>query len=518
MKKGLITILSAFIGLTTFQNRANITAPTGGDKDTTLPKLVRSNPTNNTTNFKLKTIRLEFSEEVQDVSSTDISIKPEYKKIEVKTHKKTVFIFIEDTLKPNVTHRLEINKGIKDYTESNQAKPISIVFSTGEIIDSLFIKGNVKELATNKVNDKTIVKLYENNKELASTIVSADGNYVFNNLKAGKYQVKAFIDANGSKAEDDNEKISISNDFIELTKESKANINLKLIDNQDIKLKILSKQSANKSYNINLNKGIKLVKINNDKISYILSNNNKRVQLFTSEKDSIKTQLTLTDSLNNVLDTLISFKKENATKPKKELANIAIANNLSGKLFAGENIEIKFTTPIKNKENLKVIVKQNTTELQTNNIVKWDNTTNDKIVITNNFNLGDSIKISLKAYNQLNYNGDTIADVNKVFNMATDAEVSILRGNVETTNKQVIIELVDNSNVVIASQVHDNQFNFVNIRPGKYKIRVIVDTNGNKTWDQGSREKNIKPEDIIYYTEEITLKENWEINDIKIKL
>ena len=56
MKKGLITILSAFIGLATFQNCANITAPTGGDKDIVAPQLVKSNPTNNTTNFKLKTI------------------------------------------------------------------------------------------------------------------------------------------------------------------------------------------------------------------------------------------------------------------------------------------------------------------------------------------------------------------------------------------------------------------------------------------------------------------------------
>jgi hypothetical protein len=58
---------------------------------------------------------------------------------------------------------------------------------------------------------------------------------------------------------------------------------------------------------------------------------------------------------------------------------------------------------------------------------------------------------------------------------------------------------------------------FQNIKPGEYSLRVIIDSNNNGNWDTGDPDKNIEPEKIIYYTEKIKIRANWEIENINFK-
>ena len=53
-------------------------------------------------------------------------------------------------------------------------------------------------------------------------------------------------------------------------------------------------------------------------------------------------------------------------------------------------------------------------------------------------------------------------------------------------------------------------FEFNNIEPSKYLIRVIQDSNGNGKWDTGNFLKNKQPEKVKYYPEEIEIRANWE--------
>lgn len=56
------------------------------------------------------------------------------------------------------------------------------------------------------------------------------------------------------------------------------------------------------------------------------------------------------------------------------------------------------------------------------------------------------------------------------------------------------------------------------LKPNKYKIRLIMDTNKNGKWDTGFLADNIQPEEVVYYPKIIKVrgnfefKENWEIN------
>jgi len=54
-------------------------------------------------------------------------------------------------------------------------------------------------------------------------------------------------------------------------------------------------------------------------------------------------------------------------------------------------------------------------------------------------------------------------------------------------------------------------FEFSNIEPAKYRVRVIFDTNGNGQWDTGNYLKRIQPERVSYYPDLIEVRANWEL-------
>lgn len=58
--------------------------------------------------------------------------------------------------------------------------------------------------------------------------------------------------------------------------------------------------------------------------------------------------------------------------------------------------------------------------------------------------------------------------------------------------------------------IQTSAFNYAQIIPGKYKLRVIEDANQNGKWDTGKYIKNIQPEKVIVYTGTLNIRSNWE--------
>ena len=57
------------------------------------------------------------------------------------------------------------------------------------------------------------------------------------------------------------------------------------------------------------------------------------------------------------------------------------------------------------------------------------------------------------------------------------------------------------------------KFNFINIPPGKYYLRIYNDINNNNKIDAGSILYKNSGEDIIYNENEIEIRSNWVIED-----
>lgn len=124
---------------------ANRGYPEGGPKDTTPPEVVNENPVSFSTDFSKKRIEIYFDEFVQlkDIDKKFIISPPQNKKPKVRLKGKYIQVEIQDTLRPNTTYSLDFGDAIADNNEGNPLGYYRYVFSTGPVIDSLELAGNV---------------------------------------------------------------------------------------------------------------------------------------------------------------------------------------------------------------------------------------------------------------------------------------------------------------------------------------------------------------------------------------
>ena len=79
----------------------------------------------------------------------------------------------------------------------------------------------------------------------------------------------------------------------------------------------------------------------------------------------------------------------------------------------------------------------------------------------------------------------------------------------------LIVQLIDEKKNVVRQQVMKGGGDavFLNIRPAKYKVRVVVDTNGNGRWDTGDILLQRLPERVVYIPQTLNVRANWDFEE-----
>jgi hypothetical protein len=54
---------------------------------------------------------------------------------------------------------------------------------------------------------------------------------------------------------------------------------------------------------------------------------------------------------------------------------------------------------------------------------------------------------------------------------------------------------------------------FETLSPSKYKLKAILDHNGNGRWDSGNYLNRIQPERVQYFEKEIEIRANWDFEE-----
>jgi uncharacterized protein (DUF2141 family) len=193
---------------------AQIGSPTGGPRDTIPPVLENATPPNRSLHFKGNKIVLTFDEYVQIADlQKNLLVAPTPKltpNIDFKL--KTVTIKMRDTLQPNTTYNIQLGNAIQDINENNPYPNFSYVFSTGSYIDSLRFSGKVLLAETGRADSTLLVFLYNNlgdsavYKEKPRYIAKVDssGNFTFDHLAGGAYNVFALKDESGQRMYNNN--------------------------------------------------------------------------------------------------------------------------------------------------------------------------------------------------------------------------------------------------------------------------------------------------------------------------
>lgn len=196
-----------FVLISLCWNCAQQGSPSGGPKDEDPPAVVECEPNNYSIRFEAKKIMITFDEFIvlDNVNQQLVVSPPMEEKPEIKLRKKTLIIQFEEELKDSTTYTFNFGSAIKDLHEGNKLLNYEYVFSTGDVLDSLSVRGTLKYAENLTEPEEPIsIMLYNDLRDsvpitdIPLYVGRSDDSGVFsvNNLKADVYKVFALKDGN----------------------------------------------------------------------------------------------------------------------------------------------------------------------------------------------------------------------------------------------------------------------------------------------------------------------------------
>lgn len=526
--------LSNFIFIVTVSafliNCANRGTPQGGLKDKEPPKILKSVPENYSTNFTGKEIKIYFDEYIkiknlqkQLIISPPMKTQPEI--LPLGSASKYISIKIFDTLQPNMTYAFNFGQSVVDNNEENPFPFYRYVFSTGDYIDSLTVKGEIFDAEKLKPEEFVSVMLYEIDSTYTDSIVYKDyPKYVTNtldsvttftieNLKAGTYKLIALKDENqDNKFQQQLDKIGFQEGTITVPTDSLFNLTL-FKEETDFEAKRASQTHGNKIV-FGFNGNSKNMKINllddaptGFKYRAIKDQNADTLNYWYTPKFEV-------DSIVfNIINKEYSYQKDSLVVKIKDKENdsLVLKTAPNGAIGFEEFFEATGNTPLAKINNeLITIINKDSLNVEFNTSL---DTLNNKFVF--DFKKAEDEKYSIQLL------PGAIIDMFEKTNDTTNAYLRTKLfsdyGNVRVTLQNakypVIVQLTDEKGEVKAEKYSEKAepIDFRFVTPSKYYIRVISDTNKNKKWDSGSFLKQQQAERISYYPTLLDARAGWDL-------
>lgn len=511
---------------------ASMRSPEGGPRDTTPPKVLKMEPKDLTTNFKSEKVIITFDEyfNLKD-EFKEFNISPEQEKPPLlKKNKKRLEIVFQDSLEKNTTYTLNFGKSIADVNENNVLKNLTYAFSTGPLLDSLSISGRVINSLTDKPELDAVVfilplaqdSLFGKKRPSIYTTTDSSGRYKLSNLRKGTYKIYALKETGGDKIyQQSTDEIGFQKAPIELTKNI-DNINLNIFKESATNFRILDRKfnpdgSIFIAFNQSLIKPELLILdqpiIDEHKIvRFNKGNDSVKVWLQDLSFDSVKIAI---KSDRKALDTLVF----NRDKKDTYTRSLLLSDNLAGDVlnpyralkvysnFPVEKIDLSKITLLEDtvpKTNF-TLVKDSTDFLAYQFNYPWKKKVNYRI----KFAEGAVIGI-FKTPNK---------EINKSLKLGSTDDYGTLTLNVQLPNdsaKNYLLQILNERKQVITTEIitKNRAIVFSNYSAGIYFARIVYDDNKNGVWDTGNVSKQTQPETIWNSPAELSIKANWDRNEI----
>lgn len=518
-----------FLFLLCFTDCAKKGTPSGGVRDTIPPKILKSFPENYTTNFTGNEIEIRFDEyiKLKDLQK-ELVVSPPLKHnpfITPLNTSKVLKIKINDTLAPNTTYVFNFGNSITDNNEGNVLPFYKYVFSTGNYIDSLKLKGRIRDARAVVPEFPVTVMLYEANENFRDSVVLKEkptyvtitkdttGVFEFSNLKEGSYKLVAVKEKNRNYIFNSKEdKIGFVEHPIDLPTDSVYTLSL---FKEEAPYKIHRPVMVAKQHLIFGYEGKK------DSIAIEMLND--KPEHFTSAvfKDQKKDTLHYFYKPIFEADTLVfaiahKDKRDTLKLKIRDLYrdSLNITNLSTGALRVKDSLKFKVTVPISSIDADKVsVMRADSTFIKAS--ITIDKTYNfAKIAFDKEEDSEYKIRLLPGAIvDFFDRENDTIR-VNTRTRLSSD--YGSLTLNLENVSRfPIIVELVNEKYDVIAQDYLEElrQIYFSELNPDKYFLRIIYDDNRNRKWDTGSFLEGKHPEQIIYYPRKLDVRANWSLNE-----
>lgn len=517
------------ISILLLTNCARTGSPSGGPKDEDAPLFVTSTPPYGSTNFNKKEIKLSFNEFItlKDVSKQLIVSPPLKIPLSITPQgsaTKSLKLKILDTLKENTTYILNFGNAVQDNNEGNKIEDFKYIFSTGNYIDSLTLKGTVKDAYYGTSTKNANILLYKIDSTFNDSIIfKKKPNYVtttkdsinfkFTNLKKGKYLMISLVEkSNDYLFNPRTDKIGIYKDTIILPQDSIIKKPLaffkELPEYKFIRAKEVSKGKIVFGYQGSLdNFNVKLLsKTPKDYLA---------ISKFEPNKDTLNYWFKNieTDSLNFIVSNDIFLDTVTVKLRKKKIDSLTLSASTRDILHLKDTFFVNTNNPILNIDKSKLSLKINDS-IPLNFETAISKTKNSIAFIfqqkpMQNYKLSmfpEALEDIFECKNDtINYNFKTL-EIEDYGKITLDI--------VNKTSENLIIELLEKDKIIERKFIIDSKnliFDF--LKPSKYSIRAVIDSNKNKKWDTGNYLEKRLPEQIIYFKKDLELRANYYLNE-----
>lgn len=521
---------------------ARVGSPVGGDKDSIPPSMIGSNIDTTRINVPrdIKKLRIDFDEYItlKDVSKNLIISPPiQYSKIiPSSTGNKYLEIQWKDTLQANTTYNFNFGNSIVDLNESNILPYFNFAFSTGEKLDDLYISGTLSDALGNEKNSEgkeknLVVGLYQvkdtmNYRKKPYYIAKADldGYFELNYLTPGKYKIIGFDDENNNSIYDiGKENVAFQKAEIDL-QTSISGLKLKTFPSKKMaKYKEMTASVGGITMIFEGNPEKVIVKAVGEKPADYKVTHKSRSDSVKIWFDATKENIGATVSENLrfsydtglVQDTMSVFYK----KPTKD--EMTVSNPFGNKLVP--ETDFRFSSNyIINKiqpENWKLeadSIAQNFTA----RISELDST---QVFIKSDFVVGKKYQLTVPKNTLSSFYTRSSESVRFDFEVSKAEEFGSFSAHLKNIPSQKFwIQLLNDKNEPVYQQyANQAEVKFINLKPGSYKLRILVDNNENGVWDSADFANEVSAEGVYLFKKvgdkevmsKINVRQMWEINE-----
>ncbi|MEZ4721500.1 MAG: Ig-like domain-containing protein [Flavobacteriales bacterium] len=543
-RKYLLFVLTALMLTSCAVQRS----PQGGDRDKEPPKILASEPLNESVNFNDNQIVMEFDEYVVlQGASKELIISPPLKyPVEFKQRKKKLFISWKDTLQENTTYLFQFGKGIVDLNENNPLDSNVFVFSTGPYLDSFEISGNIINAFDRKAEPDIWVMLYEEDndslpyKEIPRYIGKTDskGDFQIKYMQPKEYKLFALKPINAGYTYDvTGEGIGFADGMIEAaapeirdTTETQDSTAMEYQRSLEIRMFIEDDSTQYvKSFAQIKNQGL-ILEFNRplDSLTLAELTGNEDVKTWTenwsTDRDSVTywfqakndyDSLKLVMESENFIDTIFFRKPKEIASGRRakdsEKERLTLTNSLSGKQPHFSPWHVRSETPIVQIGPLDSFVfteNKDTVDFKpyfqqtfygftlgypwkqdaSYSLLIPDSSIFDRFGYTN-----DSLKFSFSASRNEDYGQ------------------LVIKYQLDDVDHPFLWELLTADGKLVDRRSVDpiGQIAYEHLKTGKYQIKITYDENGNGKWDTGYYRGKRQPERVRFHDEQIEIRSNW---------
>lgn len=530
MKKLCFLVILNFILLSC----ARVGSPVGGAKDSIPPKVISSNIDTARVNVPrdIKELRIDFDEYItlRDINK-QLIISPPLKKmtkiIPSGMANKYLLIKWEDTLQANTTYNFNFGNSIVDNNEGNALPYYNFAFSTGEKIDDLYISGELESLIEdrkkNPEESNLVVGLYQEKdtmnyrqKPYYITKADPDGYFELNYLSPGNYHIIAFDDENSNSVYDPGkENIGFLKEKVSLDKNI-SGLKINLFPSRKMQKYVEMKETAGgilMTFEGNP-ENVKVFSINEKLQDYKVTHTPKSDSItiwFDAKKQNIGIEssenLKFSYDDGKKQDTVSVFYRYNA---RNEMSISNAKGNLlppNQDFVISSNYFIDRIQPEKWSLTSDSIKQEFTAKISDNNPYE--------IHIKSSFKEGKKYSLTVPKESISSFY-ETIAKSYR-FDFESDKMENYGTFVLTITNapsqKFWVQLLSENGTVAYSRYGKENVLTLNSLKPGKYKLRILVDNNENGIWDSADFGKLEFAEDVYVFEKPVEIRPLWEVRE-----